>query len=104
MPGRAPAPRPAAAWGQRPRRARRAAGSPSPSALALSGRDVVVEPEDVFRVVAPLDFAEPVVVRPVCRADGILGLIVAEVVEPAAGAGVRSQRRERLAAPGDVRL
>ena len=44
------------------------------------------------------DLAEPVVVRAVGRADGVVRLVVAEVVEPAAGAEMRPQRRERLAA------
>src|SRR5215207_4414079 len=72
-----------------------------PSALR---RDVVVEVEDVVRVVPALYLAEPVVVRAVRCADGVLSLIVAEVVEPATGAEMRSHRRERLAAPRDVRL
>src|SRR5215216_2009936 len=67
-------------------------------------RDVVVEVEDVVRVVPPLYLAEPLVVRAIGCADGILSLIVAEVVEPAAGAEVGLHRRERLAAPRDVRL
>ena len=64
----------------------------------------MVEVEDVVGVVPPLDLDEPVVVRAVGRSDGVLGLIVAEVVEPAAVAEVRLRRSERLAAPGDVRL
>src|SRR5688572_8679009 len=66
-------------------------------------RDVVVEVEDVVRVVPPLDLFEPVVIRAVGGADGVLCLVVAEVIEPAARPEVRSHRRERLAAPGDVR-
>ncbi len=42
-----------------------------------SGRDVVVEVEDVVGVVAALDFSEPVVVGAVGGADGVEALIVA---------------------------
>src|SRR4051794_33855409 len=57
-------------------------------------RDVVVEMEDVLGVVAPLDLAQTLVVRAVGRSDGVLSLVVAEVVEPATGGEMRPQRGE----------
>jgi hypothetical protein len=45
----------------------------------------VVEAEDVVGVVAALDVTEPVVVGAVGGTDRVEALIVAEVVEPAAG-------------------
>jgi hypothetical protein len=58
----------------------------------------VVEPEEVAGVVAPLELDEPVVVRAVGGANSLLGLIVTELVEPAADGEVRLHRRKRLAA------
>src|SRR2546430_7317824 len=59
------------------------------SCACLRG-DVVVVMEDVFRVVAPLQLDETVVVRPVGGADGLV-LVVAEVVEPAPLGQVRRE-------------
>jgi hypothetical protein len=58
----------------------------------------VVEVEDVVRVVPALHLDEPVVVRAVDGANSLLGLIVTELVEPAADGEVRLHRRKRLAA------
>ena len=53
------------------------------------GHDVVVEVEDVVGVVASFDLDEPVVVGAVGCADGVVCLVVAEVVEPASAPEVR---------------
>src|SRR5262245_4474091 len=58
--------------------------------LPLAHSNVVVEVEDVGRVVTTLDLSEAVVVPTVGRPDRILGLVVAEVVEPAGAAKVRA--------------
>jgi hypothetical protein len=50
---------------------------------ARSWRDVVVEVEDVGGVVTALELLEPAVVGAVGDAGGLVGLVVAEVVEPA---------------------
>jgi hypothetical protein len=51
--------------------------------------DVVVEVEDVVGVVAALDLAQPLEVAAVGGPDGVVTLVVAEVVEPAAGRELR---------------
>lgn len=53
------------------------------------GHNVVVEVEDVVGVVASFDLDEPVVVGAVGCADGVVCLVVAEVVEPASAPEVR---------------
>src|SRR5215208_8264694 len=87
-------------------------GPPGPSApgrtprghdtCVRSGSDVVVEVEDVGGVVAALDLAQPLVVGAVGRPDGVVALVVAEVVEPPAGRQMRPEALVRLAGPADV--
>src|SRR5919108_5062536 len=80
------------------------AGTDRPRAVSAirSGGDVVVEVKDVVGVVAALDIAESLVVGAVGGPDGVVALVVAEVIEPAAGGGVGPQRGGRLASPADV--
>src|SRR3954452_23212629 len=66
--------------------------------------DVVVQVKDIRRVVLAFDFAQPLMVRTVRRADGVVCLIVAQVVQPPAPAEVLAHRGERVLRPGDVLL
>src|SRR5215216_2821374 len=54
------------------------------------------------RVVAALDVAQPPVIGAVGGLDRVVGLVVAEVVEPGAGRDAGLQSGERLAGPADV--
>ena len=79
----------------------------SPSGLALlclGGRDVVVEAEEVVRVVAPLHLPQPLEVRiSVGCAHAFDGLIRSSVVEVAAAARrALLERGGRAPRPGDV--
>jgi len=76
--------------------------------LCLGGRDVVVEAEEVVRVVAPLDLPQPLELRvSVRRAHAFDGLVWSSVVEVAAAAGPalpeRGGRAPRLGDVGGVR-
>ena len=72
--------------------------------LCLGGRDVVVEAEEVVRIVAPLHLPQPLEVRvAVGRAHAFDGLIRSSVVEVAAAAGrALLERGGRAPRPGDV--
>ena len=56
------------------------------------GRDVLVHPEQVVRVVAPLHLHEPVVVLPVGGLHALAALVVHEEVDVRAPGRVRVQR------------
>src|SRR5262245_13324838 len=58
--------------------------------VARSGLDVLVQVEDVVRVVLPLDIPEPLPVRPERRRDlaGLADLVRVQIVHVAAGAEV----------------
>src|SRR5438874_2102174 len=72
-------------------------GSRPGAAGGLRG-DVGIRVEAVAGSVRRLSPGGRVVVRAVGRGDGVLRLVVAGIVEPAAGAEVRAHRRERLPA------
>src|SRR5688572_215449 len=73
----------------------------SDRSVAHRGLDVVVEAEEVGRVVGGLERGQARVVRPVRGPNAVVPL-VAEVVGVDAALQERLHRREELARPGDV--